>query len=438
MGTVYQFDVVSRYYIDSIVCEWKSSSKDNYFAIIPLEIGKVYIVTCQNITDLTKFQCVQSDSGSVGIADISYVTNDWSKSPTDGIYVSFVAQKDYLICTGGTTDGGELSVTSYSAVPVIGTKWKIHSTAMWSVVTQFFKIDGAFYEGDTVLTTLSSNNNIFMRTNLFGYGSELGTAAFSITPQPIVDNYYANERWRVYVEHGGVGSGFRMRDLTDTLYLEITGGEDAENPAFVGWLFGAGELVEEPTTATTITYGDETIATLEAGQTATIKTAETEVEHDIVITPAFPIEIAYGDIIATAGAGQTATIKTANTEADFDIVVSAKAEEDDSIVGTWVFNEALALPEIENVTNYWVDFVAVDNYGEQKNFVYFQFVPSSFSGVSLQYCFVSSGGGYAARTVYGTDGKWSNDASRTVKITGGDDVTNSEFITWLKANATKQ
>lgn len=84
---------------------------------------------------------------------------------------------------------------------------------------------------------------------------------------------------------------------------------------------------EEPTTATVITYNGDTIATLEAGQTATIKTAETEVEHDIVITPVFSIEIAYGDSIATAEAGQTATIKCANTEADFDIVVSAKEEE---------------------------------------------------------------------------------------------------------------
>lgn len=91
------------------------------------------------------------------------------------------------------------------------------------------------------------------------------------------------------------------------------------------------ETPEEPTTPTVITYNGNEIATLEAGQTATIKTAETEVDHDIVITPAFPIEIAYGDIgiIGTAEAGQTAIIKTANTEIDHDIVVSAKAEEEE-------------------------------------------------------------------------------------------------------------
>ena len=113
-------------------------------------------------------------------------------------------------------------------------------------------------------------------------------------------------------------------------YTEVTFGEgaDATNATLIAWLEANATLVEEEPTATVITYNGSTIATLEAGQTATIKTAETEVEHDIIITPVFPINIAYGDIIATAEAGQTATIKCANTEADFDIVVSAKAEEE--------------------------------------------------------------------------------------------------------------
>lgn len=112
-------------------------------------------------------------------------------------------------------------------------------------------------------------------------------------------------------------------------YITFTGGADVTNATLISYMEQiAVQVEEEPeATATVITYNGSTIATLEAGQTATIKTAETEVEHDIVITPVFPINIAYGDIIATAEAGQTATVKTANTEVDFDIVVSAKAEE---------------------------------------------------------------------------------------------------------------
>ena len=75
----------------------------------------------------------------------------------------------------------------------------------------------------------------------------------------------------------------------DFEYLDITftGGDDATNADLIAWLEANATLVEvepeESTTATVITYNGSTIASLEAGQTATIKTAETEVEHDIVV-----------------------------------------------------------------------------------------------------------------------------------------------------------
>lgn len=60
----------------------------------------------------------------------------------------------------------------------------------------------------------------------------------------------------------------------------ITVTENYNEDTTTRWAFGLGE-VETP--KTTITYNDEVIATLEAGQTATIKTAGTEVDHDIVV-----------------------------------------------------------------------------------------------------------------------------------------------------------
>lgn len=105
-----------------------------------------------------------------------------------------------------------------------------------------------------------------------------------------------------------------------------TGGTFTGTPEINTTYYTSNKVIyADEATPTIITYNGEEIASFEAGQTATIKTANTEIEHDIVITPTFPINIAYGDIIATADEGQTATIKTANTEADFDIVVSAKA-----------------------------------------------------------------------------------------------------------------
>ena len=75
------------------------------------------------------------------------------------------------------------------------------------------------------------------------------------------------------------------------------------NATNMRWAFGLES--EEPTTstATVITYNGSTIATLEAGQTATIKTAETEVDHDIIVKAgsgssgggSAEFNIAYGD-----------------------------------------------------------------------------------------------------------------------------------------------
>lgn len=64
--------------------------------------------------------------------------------------------------------------------------------------------------------------------------------------------------------------------------VTFTGGADVNNTDLITWIRMNARLVEEPTTTTTITYGGETIATLEAGQTATIKAAEYEFDHDLV------------------------------------------------------------------------------------------------------------------------------------------------------------
>jgi hypothetical protein len=144
----------------------------------------------------------------------------------------------------------------------------------------------------------------------------------------------ATEYAYLYVYKEPDGRGYRLArggiySLRPGYHFATESGYDADKVAPGDYVAfeGAPTAEEEPAT-TTITYNGNEIASLEAGQTATIKTAECEVEHDIIITPAFPINIAYGDIIATAEAGQTATIKCANTEVDFDIVVSAKAEEE--------------------------------------------------------------------------------------------------------------
>lgn len=219
----YKFDTQSESHFLYVGCTWGEDAEGPYYyAVIPLELGKSYTVTLQGVTDLPKFRGITTNTDTIGSAS-PIRNNVYNGAVTNGLTLKFIADvgENYLLCYGGTANGGELLVTCTSD--------------------------------------------------------------------------------------------------------------------------------EEPT-STVITYNGSTIATLEAGQTATIKTAETEVEHDIIITPVFPINIAYGDIIATANEGQIATIKCANTEADFDIVVSAKAEEDVTLEGTWMLNETLATPPVMDVT----------------------------------------------------------------------------------------
>jgi hypothetical protein len=357
-------------------------------------------------------------------------------------------------------------------------------------------------------------------------------------------------------------------DYLDNPIVTFNGGEDLANNGLISWLEANATLIEAEPTAT-ITYGGETIATLKAGQTATIKTAETEVEYDIVVkaggakaeevesTHAFyngvklpkipedvlaqypycwirsdgdgsiidlvcaqypwyvlnetlyipdstwvqymtylssevwtyktsytdngrfgfgkafiwsnhdipngsadatdiyfegtepepigeepkttPIVITYdGNEIASIKAGQTATIKCANTEVEFDIVVSAKAEEDDSIVGTWVFKDVISADGLKTYNN--------DKTNGKRYEVAFKASGRTYCEVTYDTIYdratlnvaTSSGSGTYAYSWYGAYGEnvWQNEKFKTWEIT--EEPTDAEFIAWLKANATKQ
>lgn len=219
-------------------------------------------------------------------------------------------------------------------------------------------------------------------------------------------------------------NGFEYLDMT------FTGGTDATNADLIAWLEANATLVEEEPTATLITYNGETIATLEAGQTATIKTAETEVEHDIVITPVFPINIAYGDIIATAEAGQTATIKCANTEADFDIVVSAKPSVP-TLSGAWVFNESVDV-SIGFITQP-ITFTTTKYYGNVRDFI-----SIGCDGTNIRY-FYKTDTGSNFFSPYSGGSRWYISADyRNIDFGSTPQEVSEEFYNWFTANATKQ
>lgn len=311
----------------------------------------------------------------------------------------------------------------------------------------------------------NSSNSICISMNEYADLTSYSTAFYNrvIAPDETITYYKVpEERVLVFRTYKGTWSGNTIlvpsingnpvngEESADTAYAEpstVSSGtiisyennsEEVGSTLRWGIVITPAEPEEPEATATVITYNGSTIATLEAGQTATIKTAETEVDHDIVITPVFPIEIAYGDIIATANEGQTATIKCANTEADFDIIVSAKAEEDELSGTTWLFNNTVNSPS-------------------QDIYVY-----SDASSSTTPLLHTYKGDAYPRRNTDAVDGYWclrvvgngtvfvqvkydnnidqlsiSNLANTEIIFYSGVKVTDG-FIDWLKANATKQ
>lgn len=96
----------------------------------------------------------------------------------------------------------------------------------------------------------------------------------------------------------------------------------------------------------------------------------------------------------------------------------------ESIVGTWTFNSTLTAPT--SSFSYSIDFTSDGN--EYSTIIY---LFSAATPIGLCY-------GTTSNQVY-TDATstWTDEMFKTITITGGTDATNSDFITWLKANATK-
>jgi hypothetical protein len=94
-------------------------------------------------------------------------------------------------------------------------------------------------------------------------------------------------------------------------------------------------------------------------------------------------------------------------------------EEEESIVGTWVFNDTLDMGVYEYI----------------RNTIYFDFVSNGISYTSLEFRNIASHlMKYGSTTVY--DVGWTDQSYRTITINSVPD--DFDFADWLKANATKQ
>ena len=122
-----------------------------------------------------------------------------------------------------------------------------------------------------------------------------------------------------------------------------------------------------------------------------------------------------GDVVASSGGK---CFKKLTTE----------QPQDDSIVGTWVFNETISF---DIFGHYYIEGIISTGYSFTEIFLN---QASSTGDHWMQYYLPAISSYVKAYTV---NKGWGNTKDRTITISGGSDISNSGFISWLKANAIK-
>ena len=134
---------------------------------------------------------------------------------------------------------------------------------------------------------------------------------------------------------------------------------------------------------------------------------------------------------STAVSLESGKVMVVNTQGEW-VVFGEPSGGGSELIGTWEFNDTLT--ELEPNVDYLI--AGEMEYGDDK-------VISTFGSIRrdkpsyydlLNVIFIKGG----MSTLYNYDsGEWSEYASKKITITGGDDINNETFITWLKENATK-
>ena len=140
-----------------------------------------------------------------------------------------------------------------------------------------------------------------------------------------------------------------------------------------------------------------------------------------------------GDVVKSFGTKQLRKLTT-------------EKPQEDSIVGTWVFNDIIDFSIFDNISTVFNIVFSTEEHD------YIELKCSYITALStphwrMYYTRYYSGTNTSSDTVYletweskgsGFGTAEAHQVYKTINITGGDDIANETFITWLKANATKQ
>lgn len=204
-----------------------------------------------------------------------------------------------------------------------------------------------------------------------------------------------------------------------------------ENPAIFGLLVEGGTKIPE----VNVIYKDALSASLVGGDTATLPIASKKMKSDIKITvpeSAFsniPTEVSTeAEMTALLTSGEVGGVYkyTGETGTYENGALYVLEEEAESIVGTWVFNDGVA-DDLDTITPNTFSFNFTSNGNSYTSFV--TQYGGEFGMAQIYYDSTLAYGG-------DMDTSWQNEAYKTINITS--EPTDEAFITWLKANATKQ
>ena len=112
-------------------------------------------------------------------------------------------------------------------------------------------------------------------------------------------------------------------------------------------------------------------------------------------------------------------------------------EPTESIVGTWVFNDVLVI-DIPT-TEFNITFTANTTENETGGVEGYELIKVGNYSTWYALSYRPIGSTFIGNWYESDAGGWKyNPQGKTITITGGKDITNETFKTWLKSNATKQ
>ena len=230
-------------------------------------------------------------------------------------------------------------------------------------------------------------------------------------------------------------------------FIGVSGLANSTSPDYaIGESFDGGEdsvyiVEEEPaTSAVTVEYNGLVIATIPNGKMATVSCNGKKMTTDVIIEvpmatdSPIPTEVSTeAEMTALLTSGEVGGVyKYTGTTGTYENgALYVLEEEAESIVGTWVFNSYLNKPYTSDTIPYIVDFKS-----DNKTFYSMRIVSTDNYIGKLYYC--NANDDYYAYnfTEVETSGTFTDEAYRTIEIIN--EPTDTTFIEWLKANATKQ